>query len=653
MAAPPAGRPAVRAADRPSSARCASARSRVCRGGRCSAAAIGAGVGLWVVECLAGTLGFAWSAVAGASAQGPGRDLRRSRGREPGPAAPRRLPGLCRRGAGFIVLVDPSRGGWTAGDGPDRRRDRAQRPGPVATLSAPRLPAEPVHRGLLVPLSVPPVALRPARDQGGRRAVRAGAARHGPLRDRGRRRRRADRSTPASHARAAAGRARPARADPAARRARLRMTGRRSLRLYPVVARALRRRGAARCSRSRRDGRRDRVGPRARCARRLASPAGAVADPGGRGARRRRGCGPSWPPPAIARARAAGLAGLPRRRSSPLALVAAALRARRGRSASRSAAATPAGRAIGSAIGAGDRRLRRLDGRPRRSSTARSADGADAAAAQTLAMIGAAAVGVGSSARRRARSGRWCSSLGGALLVPWPVAWLAFGAAWTAVGLALVVERPTPARSAAARPGRDAARRVASAVHRRSCSLGVPRSVRPTLRPRRRSPPPPRRRPRSIAGLVAKDIALHPGRADTVTGRARLVVAFDNADAGVPHGLALWRRPAHTIVLGTRRGHRRPGRPGRFQIAAGWSPAGTGSACVSPPEMVARTCVVGAADGRRVSRRPDRRRDRARSSRPDRAAGPARPASIPRSRASSRIVRPALNASLASAAASS
>ena len=54
---------------------------------------------------------------------------------------------------------------------PDRRRDCAQRPRAVTALSAPRLPPEPVHRGLLVPLSVPSVALRPARDQGGRGAV--------------------------------------------------------------------------------------------------------------------------------------------------------------------------------------------------------------------------------------------------------------------------------------------------------------------------------------------------------------------------------------------------------------------------------------------------------------------------------------------------
>ena len=127
------------------------------------------------VEWLAGTLGFAWSAVARGHAEGARRDARRARRartrRCRSARASRRTSPAARA---FVVLVDPARGGWLPGSRPDRRRDGAQRPCALAALPAPRLPPEPVHRGLLVPLPVPPVALRPARDQGGGRAVRAG-----------------------------------------------------------------------------------------------------------------------------------------------------------------------------------------------------------------------------------------------------------------------------------------------------------------------------------------------------------------------------------------------------------------------------------------------------------------------------------------------
>jgi hypothetical protein len=35
----------------------------------------------------------------------------------------------------------------------------------------------------------------------------------------------------------------------------------------------------------------------------------------------------------------------------------------------------------------------------------------------------------------------------GAMLVPWAVMWLAFGATWTAVGIALAIERAEASRS--------------------------------------------------------------------------------------------------------------------------------------------------------------------------------------------------------------
>ena len=90
--------------------------------------------------------------------------------RQPRSADPRRLPGLRPGGARLRDHRRPGARRLAARRRRDRRRLAAQRPGPVAALPAPGLSAEPVHRGLLVPLPVPPVALRPARDQGRRRA---------------------------------------------------------------------------------------------------------------------------------------------------------------------------------------------------------------------------------------------------------------------------------------------------------------------------------------------------------------------------------------------------------------------------------------------------------------------------------------------------
>ena len=140
--------------------------------------------------------------------RGSRRDPGRSRPDEPGPPGPRGLPDLP---AGRARVRRPPR----PGDRPvrdrqrrDRQRCRAQRPGAVAEVPAPRLPPEPVRRGLLVPLPVPSIALRPAGDQGGRGALRSGSPGHGPVRRRGRCGRRPDDRHRGGHARAAPRRAR-------------------------------------------------------------------------------------------------------------------------------------------------------------------------------------------------------------------------------------------------------------------------------------------------------------------------------------------------------------------------------------------------------------------------------------------------------------
>ena len=115
-----------------------------------------------------------------------------------------------------MILYNPGQQRFTGRRGHDRRRQRAQRPGALPALPAPRLQAQSVPQELLVRVPVPRLALRPARDQGGRRRVRPGSARHGPLLDHRRRVRRPDHQHRQDHARAAARGARPARPDPAA-----------------------------------------------------------------------------------------------------------------------------------------------------------------------------------------------------------------------------------------------------------------------------------------------------------------------------------------------------------------------------------------------------------------------------------------------------
>ena len=77
--------------------------------------ALGAGVGLWVVEVLAGTVGFLWSAVAIAAPRvrvGTFGDLVAAN-----PDLPIRdgFPAYVPSARAFVVLVDPTRGGWQPG----------------------------------------------------------------------------------------------------------------------------------------------------------------------------------------------------------------------------------------------------------------------------------------------------------------------------------------------------------------------------------------------------------------------------------------------------------------------------------------------------------------------------------------------------------
>ena len=179
--------------------------------------AIGAGLGLWMTEVLAGTIAFVWPNLTG----GFGAPL------EIGTLDTVKIqnavlpieqgfPAYYPEARAFVVLIDPGQQQFLAGRGHDRRRDGPERPRPVPALPAPRLQAQHVPQELLVRVPVPRLPLRPPRDQGRRRAVRPGAARDGPLLDHRRREGRADHQHRQDHARPAPGRPRPAGPDPAA-----------------------------------------------------------------------------------------------------------------------------------------------------------------------------------------------------------------------------------------------------------------------------------------------------------------------------------------------------------------------------------------------------------------------------------------------------
>lgn len=69
------------------------------------------------------------------------------------------------------------------------------------------------------------------------------------------------------------------------------------------------------------------------------------------------------------------------------------------------------------------------------------ADGPTLGIAQTIAMVGTALIGVVLLRAGEDRIGQLMVLGSIAMLVPWVVTWLVFGAAWTAIGIILVTER--------------------------------------------------------------------------------------------------------------------------------------------------------------------------------------------------------------------
>jgi Rieske Fe-S protein len=80
--------------------------------------ALGTAIGLWAIEAVAGTIGFAWS--AGTSASGVIRvgtfaEFLAVNGSLP---VGEGFPAYVAAAKAFVVTVDPARGGWFAGDDP-------------------------------------------------------------------------------------------------------------------------------------------------------------------------------------------------------------------------------------------------------------------------------------------------------------------------------------------------------------------------------------------------------------------------------------------------------------------------------------------------------------------------------------------------------
>ena len=192
---------------------------------------------VWVIELLAGTIGFIWPNLSG----GFGGKVRIGTLDEiklQNTALPiaEGFPAYVPEARAFIVLMDTGRQQFVPGEDTSGDGRTAECPRPVPALPAPRLQAKPVHQELLARVPVPRIALRPARDQGRRRPVRPGRTKHGSLLRVGRRRRRPDTRHRQDHARAASGRPRSARHHSAADADRLHlMTG-----IHQVPPRGLR-----------------------------------------------------------------------------------------------------------------------------------------------------------------------------------------------------------------------------------------------------------------------------------------------------------------------------------------------------------------------------------------------------------------------------
>jgi cytochrome b6-f complex iron-sulfur subunit len=77
--------------------------------------AVGAGIGLWVVELTAGSIGFLWAAAATTGKRVRIGTFDQFLGKHPGLPIVDGFPGYEAEARAFVVLVDPGRRGWFPG----------------------------------------------------------------------------------------------------------------------------------------------------------------------------------------------------------------------------------------------------------------------------------------------------------------------------------------------------------------------------------------------------------------------------------------------------------------------------------------------------------------------------------------------------------
>ncbi len=123
-------------------------------------AALGTGIGLWLLEVTAGTLGFAWPNLKGGfGAPIKIGDLATVKLQNSTLPIDQGFPAYYPEARAFVVLHDPGQQQFLAGEDPRRRRDRAQRARALPALPASRLQAESLPQELLVRMSMPRLAL--------------------------------------------------------------------------------------------------------------------------------------------------------------------------------------------------------------------------------------------------------------------------------------------------------------------------------------------------------------------------------------------------------------------------------------------------------------------------------------------------------------
>ena len=80
--------------------------------------ALGLGVGLWAIEIVAGTVAFAWSAVASATPRVRVGTLQDLVATNPSLPILDGYPAYVAAARAFVVVLDPARGGWSSGVDP-------------------------------------------------------------------------------------------------------------------------------------------------------------------------------------------------------------------------------------------------------------------------------------------------------------------------------------------------------------------------------------------------------------------------------------------------------------------------------------------------------------------------------------------------------